>query len=219
MRIRTVLAAAVAVAFVVLTPAAALAAPDGDDISHIGHCVEEAVHAGQDPERCLEAPNPILPEPVEIIWGSASFLVLLVAMWKFALPAVQKGMVGRTERIRSDLVAAETAKTEAETVLTDYKAKLADARAESARIIEEARQTADGLKRDLQARAEADIAELRQRAAADVESARSQAIADLRSEVAVLALDAAEMVVQKNLDRPTQIELIENYINQVGSRN
>ena len=38
--------------------------------------------------------------------------------------------------------------------------------------------------RDLQQRAEAEIAEMRQRAAADVESAKQQAIADLRSEVA-----------------------------------
>ena len=85
-------------------------------------------------------------------------------------------------------------------------------------MIEEARQQADALRRDLQERAEADIAELRQRAAADVEAAKSAAIADLRQQVADIAIGAAELVVQRSLDRDTQIQLIENYINQVASR-
>jgi F-type H+-transporting ATPase subunit b len=241
MRIRTLLAGAATAAVVVLAPVGPAWAQsedeptdehadevteeggehgaEGTEISHVGHCVEEAVAAGRDPAECQEAPNPILPEPVEIMWGTASFAVLLALMWTKGLPAIRKGMEGRTERIRSDLDRAETAKVEAEAVLVDYQAKLADARTEAARIIEEARQAADALKKDLAARAETDIAELRRRAAADVESARTQAVADLRSEVAALALDAAEMVVQKSLDRTTQIELIENYINQVGSRN
>ena len=55
------------------------------------------------------------------------------------------------------------------------------------------------------------------RAAADVEAAKLSAIADLRAEVASLAIGAAETIVQKNLDRETQMQLVENYINQVGA--
>ena len=53
-------------------------------------------------------------------------------MWKFAFPAIKKGMDARTERIRADLDAAETAKAEAEAVLDEYQAQLADAKAEAA---------------------------------------------------------------------------------------
>jgi hypothetical protein len=42
---------------------------------------------------------------------------------------------------------------------------------------------------------------------------------DLRGEVAQLAIGAAEIVVEKSLDRETQVQLIENYITQVGSTN
>ena len=45
------------------------------------------------------------------------------------------------------------------------------------------------------------------------------ALADLKSEVIALAVGAAEQVVQRNLDTAAQTELIENYINQVGSQN
>ena len=58
---------------------------------------------------------------------------------------------------------------------------------------------------------------MRTRAAADVESAKSQAIADLRAEVSQLAIGAAEVVVQRNLDRETNAALVESFIRQVGA--
>ena len=62
------------------------------------------------------------------------------------------------------------------------------------------------------------LAQLRERAAADIESAKRQAVGDLRDEVAQLAIGAAEVIVQHNLDRATQVQLVESYIEQVLSR-
>ena len=62
-----------------------------------------------------------------------------------------------------------------------------------------------------------EIAELRQRSQHEIEVAKQQAIADLTNEVAALAIGAAEVVVQRNLDHDTQVRLIEDYINQVGT--
>jgi F-type H+-transporting ATPase subunit b len=181
------------------------------------HCIPIIVEGGS-PDDCQEAPSPILPEANEIIWGGLSFLLLLLLMWKFALPALKEGMNNRTERIRSDLDAAETAKTEAVGVLDGYKAQLADAKGEAARIIEEARQSADALKRDQEARLQTQLADARTRAAADIEAAKAQATADLRGELAQLAVGAASAVVNKNLDPAAQTQLIEDYISSVGTR-
>jgi F-type H+-transporting ATPase subunit b len=168
-------------------------------------------------DKCQEAPSPITPAKNELIWGIISFTVLLVLLWKFAYPGLKKGMDARTERIASSIDEAESAKTEAQTLLDDYRRQLADARNESGRIIEEARQQADSLKRDQESRLQAELAEMRARAAADIESAKAQAVADLHADVAQIAIGAAEVVVQHNLDADTQTQLIENYINQVGS--
>jgi F-type H+-transporting ATPase subunit b len=180
-------------------------------------CIQK-LEDGKDVADCHKAPSPILPAKNEWIWGIISFVVLAALLMKFAIPAMQKGMAARSERIRSDLGAAEKAKADAETMLADYRAQLADARNEANRLIEEARKSADALRADLQVRAQADIAEIRAKAAADVEAAKTSAIADLRAEVASLAIGAAETIVQKNLDRDTQMQLVENYIRQVGSR-
>lgn len=180
------------------------------------HCIEVIANGGSVDE-CHEAPNPILPETNEIIYGTIGFLVVFFFVWKKGLPAMKASMNARTEKIRGDIDAAEAQRAEADTLLTDYRAQLADAKSEGARIIEEARQTADNLKRDLQTQAEADIAELRQKNIADIEAAKAQAIADLRNEVAAIAIGAAERVVERSLDRETNTALVENFINQVGA--
>jgi F-type H+-transporting ATPase subunit b len=165
-----------------------------------------------------QAPNPILPATKEIVWSIISFGVLVFVMWKVAYPPVKRAMDARTERIRSSLDTAERAKSEAESVLADYQRQLGDARNEANRIIEEARQTADQLRRDLMAKAEADATEARQRATADIEAAKDRALAELKGQLTTLAIDLAEKVVERNLDRQTNTALVESYIARVGSR-
>jgi F-type H+-transporting ATPase subunit b len=166
----------------------------------------------------VKAKNPIVPESDEIFWGAICFaLVFALLAWK-AWPAIKKALQDREDRIKADLERAEEAKSEAETSLADYQRQLADARNEAGRIIEEARLAADQVRKDLMARAETEAAELRVRAQDDIRLATERAMADLQGRVAELTIELAEKVVERNLDRDTQIALIESYINQVGSR-
>jgi F-type H+-transporting ATPase subunit b len=180
-------------------------------------CIEVLAEGGK-VDDCHKAPSQLAPEKNEIIWGFVGFIVVFFFVWKLGMPAIKRSMNERTERIRTDLDAAESQRTEADRLLADYRAQLADAKSESARIIEEARQSADALKRDQEARLQAELAELRSKAASDIEAAKAQAIADLRGEVAQLAIGAAEVVVKANLDAATQTQLVEDYINQVAAR-
>jgi F-type H+-transporting ATPase subunit b len=186
----------------------------------IGHAEEECIHIledGGDIDDCQEAPSPILPETNEIIWGSIAFALLFLAFLKWGLPAVRNMMATREDRIRGDLERAEQARVEAEGVLEQYRAQVADARTEASRILEEARQAADQMRRDLIARAETEAADLRARAQQDTELATQRAMAELQNRVADLSIELAERIVERNLDRDTQLQLIENYINEVGT--
>ena len=171
-----------------------------------------------DLEGCVDAPNPILPEPTEIIWGGAAFIVLLALMtWKL-FPVVKNLMEQRTQRIQDSLDDADRERAEAAEVRARYEAELADAKAEAARLVDEAREQAASVRADLQARAEADIADMRERAAADVEASKRQAIADLQSEVSDIALGAAEAVLGRSLENPEmQRQLVDDYIASVGA--
>jgi F-type H+-transporting ATPase subunit b len=180
-------------------------------------CVEHAIQKA-DTEACIQAPSPILPATNEIIYGGLAFLVVFIGLAKFGLPALRAMLDERSERIASDLGTAEAARVEAETVLGEYQRQLADARAESSRIIEEARQQAEQVRRDLIARAETEAADLRQRNADQVTAERDRVLGEMRGQVANLAVELAEKVVEANLDRDANLRLIENYINSVGAR-
>jgi F-type H+-transporting ATPase subunit b len=126
-------------------------------------------------------------------------------------------MDSRADKIRTSIDDAERAKNEAETVLADYQRQLAEARAESSRIIEEARAQAETVRRDIIARAEAEAVELRQRNAEQVAAERGRVMGELQGQVATLAIELAEKVVESNLDRDTNTRLIESYIATVGN--
>ncbi len=177
-------------------------------------CIIEAAEQGKEVKECIQSPNPILPETHELIWGTISFVVLLLVMAKYAYPSVKKGMDARADKIKSSLDEAESTRTEAQGILDEYRKQLADAKNESARIIEEARQAADKLRQDLKRQAEAEVEDVKARAQEDIAAQVDRARADLQSQVATLSVDLAEKVVERSLDRQTNLALIENFIRE-----
>ncbi len=172
MRIRT--RALLAGFGIALVGAVALATPAGAEtvvkpkFTHesASHCFDLlAGNKDATVDDCQKAPSPLRPATNEIIWGSAAFAVLLLAMWKWGIPAVKNMEKAREDRIRNDLETAERARTDAESAAAQYRSQIGDARGEAARIIDEARQAADGVAREIRARAESEAAELRTRAA------------------------------------------------------
>ena len=162
--------------------------------------------------------NPILPAANELVWGSLSFVILLVVLYKVGYPAVKKGMDARAERIRASIADADKAKDDAQRILDEYRGQLADAKSEAARIIEEARQAADAVRRELISKAEADAEQVRRQAEETIRAQVERATAELRAQVAALAVESAELVLQRQLqDRDMQVRLVEDYINQVGA--
>jgi F-type H+-transporting ATPase subunit b len=192
-------------------------APTSVKQTEVSKCVEEAVKTGSQAEECLKAPNPILPAGNELIWGSLTFLVLFVLLAKKGYPAIKKGLDGRADKIRNSLDEAERTRQEAMTILEEYKSQLADAKNEAARIIDEARQAADKLRQDLKRQAEAEVTDIKARAQDDIAAQVDRAKSDLQERVASLSIELAEKVVEKNLDRETNLALVESFIRQTGT--
>jgi F-type H+-transporting ATPase subunit b len=222
MRTRTGRAAlAVILAIGVLVPSSTAFAQDTTPTSvkpktTAKECIDKLEKGGAIDD-CQKAPSPILPATNELFWGSLSFIILFFLLAKVAYPSLKKGMEGRAEKIRTSIDEAERARGDAQRILDEYQRQLADAKSESARIIEEARQAADKLRQDLKKQAETEVAELRGRAQEDIQAQVQRAMADLQSRVAELAIELAEKVVERSLDRETNMQLIESYINQVGA--
>ena len=234
MRIRAVIVGALAAVAILSLPVAAGAAVSSSagvhtvaksgGVTEFRECIEKAGELkttdeiDQAVEDCHSAPSLVLPEISEIIWGGLAWLIVIVGLTKFGFPVMKKTLKGRSDKIRGDLEAAEQAKASANTELEQYRAQLADARSEANAIIEEGRQQAEVVRAELVAKAEADASELRAKAQEDIRAASERATAELQASVSDLSIELAEKIVERNLDRDTQIALIESYINQVGSR-
>src|SRR5437764_7825559 len=211
---------AVVVAFAVVVPAGTAYAQTTekkkpDKASE--ECIKKLESGNNKIDDCQKAPSPILPATNELIWGALSFVLLFYALRRFAYPQLKQSMDARAEKIRNSIDEAERARGEAEQILQQYQRQLSDAKSEAGRIIEEARQAADKLRQDLKRQAETEVQDMRARAQEDIQAQVDRAMADLHARVAELSIELAEKVVERSLDRETNLQLIENYINQVGS--
>jgi F-type H+-transporting ATPase subunit b len=163
--------------------------------------------------------SPVKPVISELIWAAIFFLLLFAIIAKVALPKLNATLAAREAALSGKLVQAEQAKLEADTVLADYRAKLADAQTEANRIIEEGRRTGESIVADARTRAEAEAQTLVTRAQSDIQAERDRAIGALRSELATLSIDLASKVVGSSLDNDASRRLVDSYIDQLTSAN
>ena len=91
------------------------------------------------PETTSAESNFLVPNGT-IIFEILAFAILIFILAKYVIPPVNKGLTDRQDNIRQQFADAEKAKTEAEAEKEAYRAQIADARQEAARIREEAKE-------------------------------------------------------------------------------
>ena len=158
----------------------------------------------------------LLPAPEELIAGIIAFAIVFFFVWRWAVPALSKTLEARQGQIAAEYESAEKAKTEAESLLNDYRSQLAGANAEAEQIVADARDAGDALKADIVARAESEAEQIKNRAQDDVETERARIAGELRRQVADLSIDVAERVVGDSIDAERQRELVDRYIDDLG---
>jgi len=131
----------------------------------------------------------------QLFWLAICFVVLLLLMWRLALPKVDEVVVMREERVQGNLKKAEQLKGEAEITLADYNKALAEARAASQAEHNRAAQviTAETAKREAAFGKRLDD----QSGAAEkrIAGAKSEALSSVRTISAELAQSMAQKLV------------------------
>lgn len=152
--------------------------------------------AAEDPTKV----NPVVPHPVEIILGLVAFLLLFFVIKKFVSPRFEALYQERTAKIEGGIEKAEQAQAEAQRTLEQYKEQLAEARAEAARIRDDAR--AEGLQiiEELREQAQAESARIVAQGQHQLDAQRAQIVAELRADLGRTAIELASKVVGESLE-------------------
>lgn len=162
--------------------------------------------------------NPIIPVWQEIVVGSIAFAVLCFVLMKFVFPQMEKTFAARVDAIEGGIKRAEAAQAEANQLLEQYKAQLAEARTEAARIRDEARADAEGIRQDVLAKAREESDRIITAGREQLAAQRESIVRDLRSEVGTLAVDLASKIVGESLaDEARSRGTVDRFINELGA--
>lgn len=144
-------------------------------------------------------PSPLFPAVYDIVWSAVVFVIVLLIVWKYALPRMGAMLDERSALIEGNIAKAAEAKAEADAALEEYRAQLADARGEAAKIREQARADGTAILLELKEQAQVEANRITAAAQATIEAERQSALVSLRNEVGSLALSLASGVIGESL--------------------
>jgi F-type H+-transporting ATPase subunit b len=160
--------------------------------------------------------NPLVPNLTELITGLIAFAIVFGLLAKVLLPRIQKTLADRTDAIEGGLKRSEEAQAEASHVLDQYRAQLADARHEAARLREEAKEQGAQIIAEMREQGQAEYARLTAAAQAQIESERQQALNSLRSEIGAVSVELASKVVGESLESDArQRRTVDRFLEQL----
>ncbi|MCW2498730.1 MAG: synthase subunit [Frankiales bacterium] len=158
-------------------------------------------------------PSPLKPHTAEIIVGLVAFVLLFLFLRAKVFPVFEKAYADRAAAIEGGIKRAEEAQAEANAALEQYKAQLAEARAEAARIRDEAREQGKQIVDELTAEARETAARIMARGEEQLAAERQQVVTQLRGEIGRLAVELAERVVGESLaDEDRQRRVVDRFL-------
>ncbi len=140
---------------------------------------------------------------------TAVFFVLAWVTMKFVWPPLIAAIDARTKKISAGLAAAERGQAELEVAKEHAHQTLAHAREQGQQTIHAAERRAHAVAEEIKRNAHINAERLIAQAKMQVEQQFSQARAALRSEVADLAVQGAERILKREIDRNAHAELLE----------
>jgi len=154
-------------------------------------------------------------DPGLFVWALITFLVLMLALWKFAYTPLIKMAKTRQDSINEAIKDAERLRADAEELLENYRQQLAEAREEAAAILDRARKAGESTRAEALAEAKAQADATLAKARQQIERDTNEALQKIREEVADLTVAATAKVARTGLSGEDQLRLIQEAINEI----
>ena len=145
-----------------------------------------------------------------------TFIVLYFIMKKFFFEKVRNFMDARTQKVIDQFDSAEAAERQAEEHLAEYKSKLKSAEKERYGVLKDAKSLADARAGQIIKEANEQAAEIVRQARNEMEQERALFDESMRDHVAMLAILAAEKIIEKELNEDEHMYLIDEVLKENG---
>jgi len=152
-------------------------------------------------------------------WVAIAFVILMVLFGYLGVfKKVTTALDHRADRIKAELDDATRLKQEAAKVLADSKARSATAEREAADIIANAKSEAERIATEAKAKMEDFVARRTKTAESKIALAEAQAVADVRAAAAEAAVQAASTILSQSVKGKVADDLLAKSINEVRQK-
>jgi F-type H+-transporting ATPase subunit b len=162
-----------------------------------------------------ESSSLISINPGLMVWTIVCFAITFFVLRRYAFGPIQQQIDVRRKRIREAIEEAERARAEARQLLEEHRALRAQARGEAEEILAEARRVGDSMRERIREETEEDRQRRLEETRRQIEAETARALEQIRSEVADLALAAAEKVTRRTLDDAAHRQLIQEAVREL----
>lgn len=152
-------------------------------------------------------------------WVAVAFVILMVVFGYLGVfNKAMAALDHRADRIKAELDDATRLKQEAAKVLADYKARSATAEREAADIIANAKSEAERIATEAKAKMEDFVARRTKTAESKIALAEAQALADVRAAAAEAAVQAASTILSQSVKGQIADDLLTKGITEVRQK-
>lgn len=144
-------------------------------------------------------PSILTPDFGLLFWMLVSFLVVFFLLAKYGFPAILGAVEERKNFIDESLKNAREANEKLAGVKAESEKLLREAREKQAQIIKEAMATRDSIVAEARDKAQAEGRQLLEEAKKQIDAEKDNALRDIRSQVADLSVQIAEKVIRRQL--------------------
>ena len=175
---------------------------------------EAGLHGSVEQHNQAEAPSLLKLDPGVGIWAIVVFVILLLLLKKFAWGPIITSIDERDKSIRDSLEKAKQTHHESKKIAAEQGLILAEAKSESAKFVQQAKEMAESISSEIRAEAKKEKQRIIDSGIKEIEAAKIAAVNSIKMEMADMAISIAEKLLQESLDTEKNRMYVNKLINE-----
>ena len=153
----------------------------------------------------------------EMLFAIANFVILMGVLTKFLYKPFLNMLEERKKSIQDAYDNADAVNRRADEKMNAYNTRIANVEQEARDIIKEAKIKADRQAAQIIDDANQRVSQMVTQARSEIERDKNLAMEEAKDQIAMIAIMAAEKIIEKELDTDGQTQIIDNILEEAGA--